>query len=72
MLKFELNHAEELERPKSDVLAKTKVLQPSSIWDLTLAPKRGEEGVGSLANETERKKKKQSQLNIDITPKRLN
>lgn len=33
MLKFELNHAEELERPKNDVLAETKVLQPSSIWE---------------------------------------
>lgn len=55
MLKFELKHAEELERPKSDVPAETKVLEPSSIWDLTLAPKRGKDLMGSLANETEKK-----------------
>lgn len=55
MLKFELKHSEELERPKSDVLAETKVLESSSIGDLTLAPKMGKDLVGSLANETEKK-----------------
>lgn len=39
MLKFEMKHAEELERPQNDVLAETKPLQPFGIWDPTLAPK---------------------------------